>query len=96
MKNPLLVGIALLYSAEPSFPAEALTPFQQLGHDVYRELIETDTSHSSGDTTKAAELLARRFVAAGFPAADVQVIGPGATNKNLVVRCPREIGRAHV
>jgi len=86
IKNPLFIGIALLYSTTPSLPAEALTPFQQLGRDVYRELIETDTSHSSGDTTLAAELLARRFLGAGFPAADVQVIGPEATNKNLVVR----------
>src|SRR5215813_5008099 len=66
--------------------AADLTPYQQLGHDIYRELIETDTSHSSGDTTKAAELVAARFRAAGFPAEDVQVIGPDKTNKNLVVR----------
>src|SRR6266567_1915615 len=66
--------------------AGELTPYQQLGRDVYRELIETDTTHSTGDTTKAAELLARRFRGAGFPEADVQVIGPAARNKNLVVR----------
>ena len=86
MKNPLLIGFALLYSTLPSLPAETPTPFQQLGRDVYRELIETDTSHSSGDTTKAAELIARRFRDAGFPQADIQVIGPDSTNKNLVVR----------
>jgi acetylornithine deacetylase/succinyl-diaminopimelate desuccinylase-like protein len=63
-----------------------LTSHQKLGLEIYRELIETDTTHSTGDTTKAAELLARRFRGAGFPEADVQVIGPGPTNKNLVVR----------
>jgi acetylornithine deacetylase/succinyl-diaminopimelate desuccinylase-like protein len=57
-----------------------------MGRDIYRELIETDTSHSIGDTTKAAELLAVRFRAAGFPEADIQVIGPEARNKNLVIR----------
>jgi acetylornithine deacetylase/succinyl-diaminopimelate desuccinylase-like protein len=66
--------------------AGELTLHQQLGREIYKELVETDTTHSTGDTTKAAELLARRFVAAGFPEADVQVIGPGPTNKNLIVR----------
>ena len=66
--------------------AGELTPHQQLGREIYNELIETDTTHSTGDTTKAAELLARRFRAAGFPEGDVQIIGPGATNRNLIVR----------
>jgi acetylornithine deacetylase/succinyl-diaminopimelate desuccinylase-like protein len=66
--------------------AAELTPHQQLGREIYKELVETDTTHSTGDTTKAAELLAGRFRAAGFPEADVQVIGPGATNRNLIVR----------
>jgi len=63
-----------------------LTAHQRLGREIYKELVETDTTHSTGDTTKAAESLARRFLAAGFPAADVQVIGPTNRNKNLVVR----------
>lgn len=66
--------------------ATDLTPYQQMGRDIYRELIETDTSHSVGDTTKAAELLAARFRAAGFPEADVQVLGPEQRNKNLIIR----------
>src|SRR5438067_6734616 len=67
-------------------PAADLGSYQQLGRDIYRELVETDTSHSVGDTTKAAELLAKRFRDAGFPEADVQVIGPTPRNKNFVVR----------
>jgi acetylornithine deacetylase/succinyl-diaminopimelate desuccinylase-like protein len=66
--------------------AAELTPYQKLGRSIYQELIETDTTHSTGDTTKAAELLAARFRAAGFPEADIQVLGPDQTNKNLVVR----------
>jgi acetylornithine deacetylase/succinyl-diaminopimelate desuccinylase-like protein len=66
--------------------AADLTPYQQLGRDVLKELIETDTTHATGDTTRAAELLAARFRNAGFPPADVQVIGPTARNKNLLVR----------
>jgi acetylornithine deacetylase/succinyl-diaminopimelate desuccinylase-like protein len=66
--------------------AAELTPFQQLGRELYKELIETDTTHSTGDTTKAADWLARRFRKAGFPDADIQLLGPGPRNKNLVVR----------
>ena len=57
-----------------------------MGREIFRELIETDTTHSHGDTTKAAELLAKRFRSAGFPEADIQILGPGPTNKNFIVR----------
>src|SRR5213082_2833643 len=63
-----------------------LTPHQQAGREIFKALIETDTTHSTGDTTKAAELLARRFRDAGFPEKDIQIIGPEPTNKNLIVR----------
>jgi acetylornithine deacetylase/succinyl-diaminopimelate desuccinylase-like protein len=80
LAGALFAGLVSLLSAGE------LTPHQQTGREIYQELVETDTSHSSGDTTKAAELLARRFRAAGFPETDVQVIGPGPTNKNFIVR----------
>src|SRR3982750_4525765 len=86
MKKLAITVFAVLGCIVPSMNAETLPPFQQLGREIYKELVETDTTHSTGDTTKAAESLARRFRAAGFPEADVQVIGPGPTNKNLVVR----------
>src|SRR6185369_8606304 len=84
--KPFLTAAAWLAFGLSISPAAELMPYQQMGRDIYRELIETDTSHSKGDTTKAAELLAGRFRAAGFPQQDIQVIGPAPTNKNLVVR----------
>jgi acetylornithine deacetylase/succinyl-diaminopimelate desuccinylase-like protein len=78
--------IALATALPLSCLAQERTAHQQLGREILRELIETDTTHSTGDTTKAAELLARRFRSAGFPEADVQIIGPYPINKNLVVR----------
>ncbi len=68
----------------------ALTPYQSLGRDLLREMVETNTEYSIGSTTKLAESLAARFRAAGFAAADVQIVGPDtgadARNKNLIVR----------
>src|SRR3954469_13712005 len=60
--------------------------FHQLGHALLRELIEINTTASSGNTSPLAEQLATRFRDAGFPEADVQVVGPVAKNRNLVVR----------
>jgi hypothetical protein len=78
-KQAILAGLLSLGAL--ALGAQELSPYQRMGRDIYRELVETDTSHSRGDTTKAAELLAKRFREAGFPDADVQVIGPGPTNR---------------
>src|ERR1043166_1918532 len=82
----IIIGITLPFFLPQAQSAEAPAPYQQLGREIFRELIETDTTHSHGDTTKAAELLAKRFRAAGFPEADIKIIGPGPTNKNVIVR----------
>ena len=60
----------------------------QLLRDVYKELIEINTTDSAGDCTRAANAMAARLRRAGYPAADVQVlVPPGAPKKgNLVAR----------
>ena len=59
----------------------------QLARDIFRELIEINTTDSLGNTPRAARAMAQRLVAAGFPAADVRVlIGPDANHGNLVAR----------
>jgi len=71
----------------PPGPA-TLTAHQRLAREVYEELVEINTVDSVGSVTKAAEAMATRFRAAGFPAADVQVLVPPGkpTKGNLVVR----------
>jgi len=61
-------------------------PTRQLSRDIFRELIETNTTDSVGNTTTAAEAMAKRLRAAGFPAADVQVLGPNPRKGNLIAR----------
>ncbi len=56
-----------------------------LARQLFRELIETDTSPARG-TTAAAEALAAHLLAAGFPAEDVRVLGPHPAKHNLVAR----------
>jgi acetylornithine deacetylase/succinyl-diaminopimelate desuccinylase-like protein len=57
-----------------------------LAHDIFKQLIEINTTDSVGNVTLAAEAMARRLLDAGFPAADVTVIGPNDIKRNLVVR----------
>src|SRR5438128_3259423 len=59
---------------------------KQLARDIYQELIEINTTESSGDNTRAAEAMAARLRAAGFSADDVQVLGPAPRKGNLVAR----------
>ena len=59
---------------------------RQLGRDIFRELIEINTTDSTGSTTRAAEAMAKRLRDAGIPAADIQVLGPNERKGNMVVR----------
>jgi acetylornithine deacetylase/succinyl-diaminopimelate desuccinylase-like protein len=54
--------------------------------EIFKQLVEINTTDSVGNTTVAAEAMAVRFRAAGFPAADVRVFGPHERKGNLVVR----------
>src|SRR5690242_12253540 len=64
-----------------------LAPAHQLARDIFKELIEINTTDTpAGNVTTAAEAMAARFRAAGFPQEDIQVLGPVANKKNLVVR----------
>lgn len=63
-----------------------LPEHQQTAKDLLRELIEIDTTHSTGNTTVAAEAMAAHLIAAGFVAEDVQVLGPNERKGNLVAR----------
>ncbi len=67
-------------------PLCAQTPDQKLAREIFKQLIEINTTDSSGDNTRAAEAMAARFRAAGWPAADLQVLAPVARKGNLVVR----------
>jgi acetylornithine deacetylase/succinyl-diaminopimelate desuccinylase-like protein len=85
MKPSLALALALALAPAAS-PAQSMQPHQQLARDVFKELIEINTTDANGDNTKAAEAMAARFRAAGFPAADVFVGGPHPRKGNVVIR----------
>jgi acetylornithine deacetylase/succinyl-diaminopimelate desuccinylase-like protein len=55
-------------------------------HDIFKQLIEINTTDSIGSTTVAAQAMARRLLDAGFPAADVIVVGPNDRKGNMIAR----------
>ncbi len=61
--------------------------------EIFKELIEINTTDSVGNTTTAAEAMAARLKAAGVPAADVRVLGPDPRKGNLVARLRGTGGR---
>jgi acetylornithine deacetylase/succinyl-diaminopimelate desuccinylase-like protein len=63
-----------------------LTAEQQRFHDIYKELVEINTTNSTGDNTEAAKAMQKHLLAAGFKAEDIQLFEPYPRKGNLVVR----------
>ncbi len=82
------VVIAIACAPAPLFAQQSPSSsnFHALGHAILRELIETNTTGSAGNTSIAAGQLQARFKDAGFAAEDDQLAGPSTKNLNLVVR----------
>lgn len=98
MKNPIFTcasALVLLFFATATAVSQQgpLTPEHQIARDIFKELIEINTTDTpTGNVTTAAEAMAARFRAAGFAPEDIHVLGPLPNKKNLVVRLH---GRAH-
>lgn len=61
-------------------------PDQQLTREIFKELVEINTTHSTGNTTEAAEAMAARLRAAGFEDADLFIGGSHPKKGNLVAK----------
>jgi acetylornithine deacetylase/succinyl-diaminopimelate desuccinylase-like protein len=85
------IGLVLaLAMMAPGVSIAAPKPDEAAFRDLYKELIETNTSLSVGDCTLAATKLATRLKAAGYPDADVEVFKPEGHPKEggLIARLP--------
>src|SRR5450631_3767165 len=56
--------------------AQVPTPDEAAFRDLYKQLVEINTSRSVGSCTQAAEAMRTRLLAAGMPAADAQILSP--------------------
>jgi acetylornithine deacetylase/succinyl-diaminopimelate desuccinylase-like protein len=80
------IALAASLLAVGDASAEGLTPQQELALDIYKELVEIDTTTETGDTKRAAEAMAARLKAAGFPDEDVHAFSPAPRKGDLVAR----------
>jgi acetylornithine deacetylase/succinyl-diaminopimelate desuccinylase-like protein len=82
----LIIWLSALAIFVPASRAQTKDETKQLAHDIFKQLIEINTTDSAGNVTSAAEAVARRLRDAGFSEKDVIVAGPNERKKNLVVR----------
>src|SRR5712671_2323933 len=91
LRSPLVAAILLgslpcAQGLSCASAAETRSPEQQAFLEVYRELVEINTTDSVGDTVRAAQAMAARLRAGGIPDADIQVLSSGPRKGNLVAR----------
>jgi acetylornithine deacetylase/succinyl-diaminopimelate desuccinylase-like protein len=83
---PFLVGVMVLGLALSARGAQINGATKQLARDIFKQLVEINTTDSVGSTTVAAQAMAERLREAGFAASDVEVLGPNDRKGNLVAR----------
>jgi acetylornithine deacetylase/succinyl-diaminopimelate desuccinylase-like protein len=81
----MLLALAVLAAAVPA-PTWSPEADRQLVRSIYEELVSAKTGYTTGETTKAAEAMAKRLTHAGFPKQDVVVLGAAPHKGNLVAR----------
>jgi acetylornithine deacetylase/succinyl-diaminopimelate desuccinylase-like protein len=82
----VVLALAVAAKAGSVSPTPADVESIKLATDIFKQLVEINTTDSVGSTTIAAEAMAKRFRDAGFPAKDVVVMGPNARKGNMVAR----------
>ncbi|MCW8808344.1 MAG: M20/M25/M40 family metallo-hydrolase [Rhodanobacter sp.] len=79
-----LCGTAFIAQAAPPEALDAST--HELAHDIFKQLIEINTTDSVGNVTTATKAMEQRLLAGGFSKDDIYVGGPNDRKQNLVVR----------
>jgi acetylornithine deacetylase/succinyl-diaminopimelate desuccinylase-like protein len=81
-----VVTVCLMMNCGSGARAQGQDATKQLARDIFKQLIEINTTDSVGNVTTAAEAMAKRLRDAGFTESDMHVAGPNERKKNLVVR----------
>jgi acetylornithine deacetylase/succinyl-diaminopimelate desuccinylase-like protein len=81
-----MLSLCLIAGAAHLVLAQGPEQQKQLAREIFKQLIEINTTDSVGNVTTAAEAMATRLRAAGFAGNDLIVAGPNDRKKNLVAR----------
>ena len=71
-----ILSICLLAICAPVGRTQGQEQTKQLAHDIFKQLIEINTTDSVGNVTMAAEAMAKRLRDGGFAEGDLKVAGP--------------------
>ncbi len=82
---PVLIFFPDFALAQIPNSSQNLTEHQKLSVDIFRELIEINTTVNMG-STRSAEAMASRLKNAGFPESEINIVGPSPQHMNLVFR----------
>lgn len=82
----LLVSPAAAQKGPAVYTPGTLTPAQAKAREIFKELIEINTSVTTGNVTNGAVAMAKRFREAGIPDSDIFVGGPRPDKHNVVAR----------
>jgi acetylornithine deacetylase/succinyl-diaminopimelate desuccinylase-like protein len=85
MTRSFSIIAALAFTSSAVLLAQT-SPHDVKAREIFKQLVEINTTHSVGSTTVAAEAMAVRFKAAGFADADVRVLEEAPKKGNLIVR----------
>ena len=83
--NDALLVAMLVSAGAVALSAQSPAP-ETRAREIFKQLVEINTTHSVGSTTTAADAMAVRLRGAGFT--DVRVLEPVPRKGNLVVRYP--------
>ncbi len=94
-KHGMFGGLVVLFGLAWAVPALAADDEARF-RDLYRELIETNTTLSEGSCTAASEKMRARLIAAGLPQSDAEVVVPPDFPRqgNLIARLPGSDAKA--
>jgi acetylornithine deacetylase/succinyl-diaminopimelate desuccinylase-like protein len=70
----LILSLIVILIAPVSFAQDRSSEHARKTLEIYRTIVEVDTSKLKGNTPKVAQYLADELIAAGFPAEDVEVV----------------------
>lgn len=81
-----IVAAALTFVVSSALVAQS-GPNDPRAREIYKELVEINTTDTpAGSVTKAADAVAARLKAAGFPETDIKVLGPDPRKHNVILR----------
>ena len=84
MKRTWIAGLLLVAGSTPLLAQQ--TKWDSLARSLFKELVEINTTQSSGSTLAAAQAMAARLRTAGFPDSDVVVLENAPKKGNLIAR----------